>query len=230
PGYFEPLNLWVSVALPPGNRKSAVQNAVTAPLLSWERTETAHLSDSIAAATSARKTAEARAASLRAKAGRTTNEMQARDYAAQVATIEANLPDIPHVPQLWTSDATPERLGMLLADNAEVMAWLSSEGGVFDLLGGRYSNGIPNLDLVLKAHSGDPERVDRTGRPPVFLAHPLLTIGLSPQPEVLRGLSEKPGFRGRGLLARFLYFFPLSPLGYRALTAPPHPGCHDPGL
>ena len=220
PGYFEPLNLWVAVALPPSNRKSAVQSAATAPLLSWERAEAAHLADSVTAATSARKTAEARAASLRAKAGRTADEMLARDYAAQVATIEANLPDVLRVPQLWTSDATPERLGMLLADNAETMAWLSSEGGVFDLLNGRYSNGIPNLDLVLKAHSGDSERVDRAGRPPVFLERPLLTIGLSPQPEVLRGLSEKPGFQGRGLLARFLYFLPTSPLGYRALTSP----------
>lgn len=59
--------------------------------------------------------------------------------------------------------------GALLAEHGECMAWLSSEGGVFDLLQGRYSNGIPNLDLVLKAHSGDAERVDRGSRPPVFL-------------------------------------------------------------
>jgi len=49
------------------------------------------------------------------------------------------------------------------------MAWLSSEGGVFDLLQGRYSKDIPNLELALKAHSGDAERVNRGSRPPVFL-------------------------------------------------------------
>ena len=37
PGYFEPCNLWAVVALPPGNRKSAVQSAATAPLVVWER-------------------------------------------------------------------------------------------------------------------------------------------------------------------------------------------------
>jgi hypothetical protein len=58
---------------------------------------------------------------------------------------------------------------------------------------------------VLKAYSGDPERLDRGSRPPVYLRSPRLSIGLSPQPDVLRGLAAKPGFRGRGLLGRFLY-------------------------
>jgi len=52
-----------------------------------------------------------------------------------------------------------------------------------------------HLDLVLKAHSGDAERVDRRSRPPLFLDYPRLTIGLSPQPEVLCGLVAKPGLR-----------------------------------
>jgi putative DNA primase/helicase len=110
---------------------------------------------------------------------------------------------------------TPERLGTILADNDERMAWLSSEGGIFEIISGRYSGGIPNLDLFLKAHAGDAEKVDRGCRPPVYLLNPLLTIGLSPQPDVLRGLASKPGFLGRGLLARFLYLLPPSPLGYR---------------
>jgi len=100
---------------------------------------------------------------------------------------------------------------------------LSSEGGVFDLLQGRYSKGIPNLDLALKAHSGDAERVDRSSRPPVFLKSLRLSIGLSPQPDVLHGLAAKPGFRGRGLLGRFLYLLPPSPLGFRRLEPTPVP-------
>ena len=76
---------------------------------------------------------------------------------------------------------------------------------------------------MLKAHSGDAERVDRGSRPPVFLKSPRLSIGLSPQPDVLRGLAAKPGFRGRGLLARFLYLLPPSPLGYRSLQSNPVP-------
>lgn len=220
-GYREPCNLWIVAALPPGNRKSAVQTAAVAPLIEWERQQAGALGPDIARAQSERHTLEARAKDRRSKAAKAVDEHDMAALAQEAAMIEADLPEVPVAPQIWTSDATPERLGMLLADHGECMAWLSSEGGLFDLLQGRYSNGIPNLDLVLKAHSGDSERVDRAGREAVFLQCPRLSIGLSPQPDVLRGLAGKPGFRGRGLLARFLYFLPPSPLGFRSLSTEP---------
>ena len=43
------------------------------------------------------------------------------------------------------------------------------------------------------------------------------------QPEVLRGLAGRPGFGGRGLLARFLYSLPASLVGRRQSGAPPVP-------
>jgi hypothetical protein len=52
---------------------------------------------------------------------------------------------------------------------------------------------------------------------------PCLTIGLAVQPEVLRGLAGRPGFGGRGLLARFLYSLPESLVGRRRAGAPPVP-------
>ena len=171
-GYFEPCNLWVVVALTPGNRKSAVQSAATMPLVAWERDQAVIMEPEIKRITSERKTLEARANKKRNNAANEKDDNKAKDLAREAAALEAELPEIPFQPQIWTSDATPERLGALLAEQGECMAWLSSEGGVFDLLQGRYSNGIPNLDLVLKAHSGDPERVDR-GIP---------SGGLPPQP------------------------------------------------
>jgi hypothetical protein len=158
---------------------------------------------------------------MRNKAAKEKDDNKVKELALEAANIETNLPEAPTCPQIWTSDATPERLGVLLAEHGECMAWLSLEGGIFDLLQGRYSNRIPNLDLVLKAHSGDAERVDRGSRPPVFLKSPRLSIGLSPQLDVLRGLAAKPGFRGRGLLGRFLYLLPPSPLGFRSLKTDP---------
>ena len=221
PGYEEPCNLWIAPALPSGNRKSAVEAAATAPLSAWERDEGAMLKSDILRLSSERKTLEARVKELRNRSAKEKDMASARSYAKEAADIEADLPEVPRDPQLWTSDSTPERMGTLLAGNGERIAWLSSEGGIFDLLQGRYSSGILNLDLVLKAWSGDAERVDRSGRPSVHLQQPLLTIGLSPQPEVLRGLAKMPGFRGRGLLARFLYLLPPSPLGYRSLDTVP---------
>lgn len=221
PSYFEPLNVWTLVVLPPGNRKSAVQAATARPLTEWQSEQAATMSVDIARLTSEAKSLQAKANELRKEMVREKDSLQQLDLIDQIADIEANIPEIPRPPLLWTSDATPERLGTLLGDNEERMAWLSSEGGVFDMLAGRYSGGIPNLDLMLKAHSGDAERVERGTRPPVDLQHPLLTIGISPQPSVLEGLAAKPGFRGRGLLGRFLYLLPESPLGYRSLNTPP---------
>lgn len=222
-GYTESTNLWLAAALTAGSRKSAVQSSAAAPLLSWEKFQAKKLEPEITRINSEIKTTEARVNALRSKAAKAKVDAEAVSLAAQAAQLEADMPVAPKVPQLWTSDVTPEKLGVILKDNGEKMAWLSSEGGIFDMLGGRYSGGVPNLDLVLKSHAGDPERVDRGSRPPVFLKRPLLTVGLSPQPDVLRGLSTKPGFRGRGLLARFLILLPPSVLGYRTLETKPIP-------
>ena len=58
---------------------------------------------------------------------------------------------------------------------------------------------------------------------PEYIQRPCLTIGLAVQPEVLQGLAGRPGFRGRGLLARFLYSLPESLVGRRQAGAPPVP-------
>ncbi|OYY31799.1 MAG: hypothetical protein B7Y58_10730, partial [Halothiobacillus sp. 35-54-62] len=151
PNYFEPLNLWALVALTPGNRKSAVQSATTKPLMEWQREQAEIMRDEIRRIESEAQTMQARADNMRKDAAKEKDTLKRMDLTDQVAALEASIPSIPTLPLLWTSDATPERLGTLLGDNAERMAWLSSEGGLFDMLAGRYSGGIPNLDLMLKA-------------------------------------------------------------------------------
>ena len=145
---------------------------------------------------SERKTLELRIEWLRRKAGKASN---GNELMAQVAELELSLPQVPVAPRLWTQDVTPERLGALLAEHGERIALLSDEGGIFDVLAGRYNNGVANLDLFLQAHAGAAVRVDRGSRPPVILRNPALTFAISPQPDVLESLSDKPGFRGRGV-------------------------------
>jgi hypothetical protein len=104
------------------------------------------------------------------------------------------------------------------------IALLSPEGDVFDQMAGRYNQAAgPNLGVYLKGHAGDLLKVDRRGRPPEYVERPCLTIGLTVQPEVLRSLASRPGFGGRGLLARFLYSLPESLVGRRQAGAPPVP-------
>jgi hypothetical protein len=49
----------------------------------------------------------------------------------------------------------------------------------------------------------------------VMLQAATITIGLTPQPQILQSLASCAAFRGRGFLARFLYSIPKSPLGRR---------------
>lgn len=218
--YFEPVNVWTCAGLPPGSRKTAVQSAATAPLSAWEKVQRDIAEPAIKAAKSNHATISERISQFRKMAGKA----KGADFDSlkkEIATLEADLPEIPTAPQVWAQDVTPENLGTIMADNHERMAVLSDESGIFDILAGRYSGGIPNLDLFLQGHAGSPVRVNRGSRPPVFMQNPALTFGLSPQPDVLRGLTEKPSFRGRGLLGRFLYALPASNLGYRTLDARP---------
>ena len=221
-GYSEPLNLWVCPALDSGNRKTAVLRELTAPLLDYERQHAAMIAQDLARAESARRLAEDRIKYLRQKAAKAAGA-DLEVLRQELLDEEAALPELPKAVRLWAQDVTPEKLGALMADHHETMAILSDEGGLFDILAGRYSQGVPNLDLFLQAHSGSPYRVDRGSRPSVFMNTPALTIALSPQPAVLKGLAKIPGFRGRGLLARFLYALPQSTLGHRTLEARPVP-------
>lgn len=223
PGYREPLCLWTCPALPPGSRKTAVKSIISAPLLAWERKRRLALEPEITRVESERRTLSAKIETMR-KAAAKKNGPEFGDAMKEIASLEAELPAVPSPPQLWTDDTTPERMGSLLADNAGHMAVISDEAGIFEQMAGRYSGGIPNLDVFLQGHAGAAVRVDRGSRPPVFLESALLTVGISPQPDVLRGLAEKPGFRGRGLLARFLYALPPSNLGHRTGDTKPVPG------
>jgi len=220
PGYSEPVNIWTSVALPSGSRKTSVFNTLMEPLISWERRKKKELEPKMVQFQSEKKTAEARIKELRRKAA-SADDDAFKELSQEITLLESTLDEDIVIPQLWTADVTPETLADLMAENKERMAILSDEAGIFDIIGGRYSNGIPNLDVFLQGHACSSSRVNRKGKTPVFLEKATLSVGLVPQPEVLQGLTKNPLFRGRGLLARFLYAMPTSNLGNRTLDTVP---------
>ena len=220
--YFEPVNVWLICAMASGNRKTESMKRMILPLAQFEQQQAAELLPVIEKTKSERKTAEARISKLRADAVK-AKPGEFERLSAELAEIEAALPEIQSIPQLFTQDVTPEHTGTMLADNGQRLSLISDEGGIVDIMAGRYSNGIPNLDVYLQSHAGSFVRVNRGSRPPVNLTHPALTIAISPQPDVLRGLTSHKGFRGRGLLARFAYTVPPSKLGYRTNRTVPIP-------
>ncbi len=223
-GWVEPLNLYLSVAMDPGNRKTPVFQAITAPLWEVDRELARAMTAEIVEAAARRNVAETAAAAVaREAATARANDKDEKLKAAVVAAALAESIAVPAHPRLLADDATPEALASLMAAQGGRIAVLSDEGGVFDLIAGRYNNGQPNLDLYLKAWSGTSYLVDRKGRPPEVIDRPALTMALAVQPDVLRTIAGRSGFRGRGLLPRFLYALPASPLGRRIVDPPTVP-------
>ena len=110
---------------------------------------------------------------------------------ALLAQTAVDAIDVPEVPRLVADDVTPEAVASLLADHGGRIAVISAEGGVFDIIAGRYNGNIPNMDVWLKGHSGDMIRIDRKGRPPEYIRKPALTLGLMIQPEVLKSIAAQ---------------------------------------
>lgn len=221
PGWREPLNLFTATVAEPGERKSAVMATMVAPLLEAERALVEASRETILEAEITRDIARKAAEKAKTVAGNTDDEEDRRSSALSAisAALAAESIEVPVVPRIVADDVTPEAAGSLLAEQHGRLAILSAEGGVFDVLAGRYSGNV-NLDTFLKGHAGDTLKVDRKGRAPEYIPRPALTVGLMIQPQVLTAIAKNGAFRGRGLLARFLFTIPTSYVGNRRVDAP----------
>ncbi|WP_328888350.1 YfjI family protein [Streptomyces sp. NBC_00316] len=218
----EPTNLYVVCALPPANRKSAVFALLTDPLYEAEKQlKTAMAPAIVEAAMTARLAKEAadKAATKAASADADRREELVAEAIGLAQTAESLA--VPVEPLLMADDSTSETVTSLIAEQGGRLAVMSAEGGIFDIIAGRYS-GAPNMEVFLKGHAGDRLRVNRQTRRE-YIDHPALTIGLAVQPDVLRDIAKVKGFDGRGLLARFLYSLPKSLVGEREIITEPIP-------
>jgi len=217
-GWVEQLNLYLAVAMPPSSGKSPAAKAMLAPVEELEAELVASHKTAAAEAAQRKKIAEKRAKDLETKAAKTGEPVDID--AAVRAFLDVDNHETPASPRLLSDDATPEALTAVLATNGGRITIASTEGGLFELMTGRYSDGRANLDVYLKAWSSDSIRVDRIGRPPIHIPHPIVTVALAVQPDVLRALADRPELAGRGLTARFMYALPTDLVGRRDLTKP----------
>jgi hypothetical protein len=223
-GWSENPALWTVVAMEPGSRKSAVHRDVTAPLVAYESEIVDAAAPGVADAAGRRRIAEQRLTRAEKRAADASGP-EARDAELEARALAVELAEmpVPTLPRLFTADATPEALASRMAENRGVLSVLSAESGVFGIMAGRYSKGVPDLEIYLKGHAGDPHRIDRKGRPSEHLDSPALTMGLAAQPYVLRQVARVEEFSGRGLLDRFLYALPAPTVGYRRTSTEPVP-------
>ena len=222
-GYSEPLNIFALAILPPGERKSAAKDACRFPLLEWEEEQHQKIAAELKLVHARKQVHEESAKKLLSQVSKCTTAEGREDLARQIAAIREEAESLPVPPRLLADDTTPEALAALMAQHDQRIAMLEAEGGFFDTLAGRYSSGVPNLDAVLKAWSGEALRIDRRHADPILLNNPTLTLILSAQPDVLAGTAQTPSFRGRGLLGRLLFLLPHSLVGTRNIETSPIP-------
>lgn len=219
-GWYESLNTYWSIELPPANRKSAVVRACTEPLVQWERKQNAAISEERERASSLRKNEEKRIEKMRKKA---TDMQDADERAAlyeEIQRVEAALPEIPIPARTFANNITPESLEQYVDEQRNVFAVISDEGGVVETLTGLYnSSGRANVDILLKGIDGGDMRIKRKDRESYL--NPLLTFVLCVQPIVRERMRNNMNLQGNGAIERFLYVLPHSYIGSRTHDTKP---------
>lgn len=220
PDWREPLCLYPVAVAPPGERKSAVIAALSAPVYEYEKIRREFEAAEIAQNKTERALLEkalqaAQSRAVKGKGGFASAREEALALSAQLANFKER-----HPFRLLVDDTTPEKLVDMMELQGGCITVASAEGGVFDSIAGRYDRAA-NFDIYLKGHSGDPISVDRIGRKSNHIAKPRLTMMLTIQPSVLHGLMDNATFRGRGLCGRFLYAVCKSKVGRRKVSPDP---------
>ena len=221
--WTEILSIYSVVALDPANRKSAVYSLFQRPLSAFEKEERERLAPIIADEKTEQKAIKKRINELENKYSKENDHEKAELILDEIKELEKEINEESNLksryPRFFTSDVTPEKLVELMYENNGRFAILSSEGAeLFDMISGRYSDKF-NLDIYLKAFSGDNVTIDRKNSPSILLENPTLTIGLFVQPSVIQNLPVK--FSERGLMQRFLFYLPKSFIGNRKIMPVP---------
>ena len=213
----EPLNVYLCPVYDSGNRKSSTTSEMSNPLYEAQRLRQQDMAAGVRDAQNTCRIKENRVEKLQKKLAAEDDPIKRQQYGAEVSGLMRDLAEnpVPTIPVFLVDDVTPEKLGALMAENGERMAVLTSEGGLFGTMAGRYSKDVGINDLFLKAHAGDYWASHRIGRDTKAMEKPALTLCLSVQSGVIEDIGKNAQFRERGLLARFLFVSCKSQVGFR---------------
>lgn len=210
--HVESVNLYTTIISKPAERKTAVLNQLMRPLVKYEVEENQRRKPLIDKYNIEKSVLESKISNAK-KNSKDNVDTQIE----KIGELQERLNNLEPMDllTLHINDTTTEALADILELNSERCSIFSAEGGLFDTMGGRYSNGIPNLDLYLKSYDGEPVRIARANGKYTYLDNPLLSMGFLVQPDVIKDIFSKKAFTGRGLIQRFLFAIPDSKVGTR---------------
>lgn len=215
--HTEKSNLYLNTVAGSGERKSFVERVLSKPIYVFQKERAEEMKETIQASKTKKKLLEARLNNTLKKASVEIDPKKLTKITedANILYSELQNTSVLKEPTYVMDDVTAEKLGVEMVENSERMAIISSEAGLFQLMAGYYNEKDANIDLYLKAFSGDPWCCHRIGRSTQRMENPTLSIAICSQPDVLNDLGKNKNFKGRGLLARFLYIICREQAGFR---------------
>lgn len=216
--HIEPLSIYTCPTIDSGERKSGTLKRMAKPIFDYQKEKKKEMVESINESVNQNKIRQSRLELLQKNAAKAKNEIERAKFEREASIIANEITDNPVItePLFIMDNTTPEALADNMADNGERMAMISAEGGIFEIMAGRYNAKGSDLDIFLKSHTGDePWSNHRIGRLAKHMDSPSLALCLIVQHETIKTIGKNDKFRGVGLLARFLYVFCESKIGYR---------------
>ena len=214
-GFEQPAVVWTVVAAASGENKSAVVNAMKAPVVAYQSVRRTRETPDHEEALRCHDLLQKQAKALAAKASEGKAGVTMEDASTAMREADEAVPR--PLFRLTFDSSTTEALVNELAAHG-FLAHLESEGDVFTDIVGRYDSG-GLLKQYLDAFDGEGIDLDRVGRGNVSAERVLLVLGVTLQPDMLASVMSEGRFKGRGLLERCLYAMPMSLVGRRDMRA-----------
>lgn len=218
--HIEHLNIWTLTLLEPSNCKSPVAKLMIEPIRAYEKRQQELERIEIAQAREMHDTKKRRLESLKNMASKPQSDKGEKvDYFTEIKQLAVELEEeqIPTPTQMLMSDITTEQLiTACYKQKGNLIGALTGEGRIIFDNWTKYGQGGLNINFYLSAYSNEYYTVDRRERHEI-IEEPALVMGLAAQTDVLAGIDKKlfNKLNDSGLLARFLYSYPISLIGSR---------------
>lgn len=215
--WTEPTNIWPLVVALPGEVKSDTEREAFQPIWDWENDVAEDTKIERARIRAKRKVLETQYNAALKKAGNCADPDEREMLTREAADLQVELDEMPHGLKMRrvVGDITPEKLTVLLEQNAGKMAVISAEPGVLRMMAGGYGDREQG-EVYRMAWSGR-ERLDsfRISREDRQIPHPKLVIALAVQPAAFSMMRNREEMRELGTIGRFIIFYPPSNVGFR---------------
>lgn len=205
--HTEPPVLYSIIIAQPSERKSPVMHFIKEPFDSFESKYNTEHREEIYKAQQDKKALEARVKAM---------EKEDEPDTATIAKMRVQADNIRNTSpiRIAVDDITPESLVVELCENDSLLM-ISDEAGMLSNFNGKYSGGVPNLDLFLKAWNGEKYICNRVVRGRSEIPRPYLSVAIAGQPYIWDNMMNDVAFRSSGMLARFIHCFANSDVGHR---------------